>query len=101
MSQYLERMALGDTIEVKGPLGHFMYEGRGDYRNTARRASPAHEHDRRRHRHHAHVPDHQGARTPGWYTLKEPYTLLNVASCGPAANARAACLLRETLTKKP
>ena len=34
MSQYLERMSLGDTIEVKGPLGHFVYEGRGAYRNS-------------------------------------------------------------------
>ena len=33
MSQYLERMALGDTIDVKGPLGHFIYEGRGYYRS--------------------------------------------------------------------
>ena len=34
MSQYLERMKLGDAIEVKGPLGHFVYEGRGAYRNS-------------------------------------------------------------------
>ena len=34
MSQYLERMSLGDAIEVKGPLGHFVYEGRGAYRNS-------------------------------------------------------------------
>ena len=33
MSQYLEKMALGDTIDVKGPLGHFVYEGRGYYRS--------------------------------------------------------------------
>ena len=33
MSQYMERMALGDTIDVKGPLGHFIYEGRGYYRS--------------------------------------------------------------------
>jgi NAD(P)H-flavin reductase len=33
MSQYLEKMALGDTIDVKGPLGHFIYEGRGYYRS--------------------------------------------------------------------
>ena len=34
MSQYLERMSLGDSIEVKGPLGHFVYQGRGTYRNS-------------------------------------------------------------------
>lgn len=36
MSQYLERMKLGDSIEVKGPLGHFIYDGRGKYRNSAK-----------------------------------------------------------------
>ena len=34
MSQYMERMKLGDSIDVKGPLGHFVYEGRGAYRNS-------------------------------------------------------------------
>jgi nitrate reductase (NAD(P)H) len=29
MSQYLDSMALGDTIEVKGPTGHVEYLGRG------------------------------------------------------------------------
>lgn len=29
MSQYLESLAIGDTIEVKGPLGHVHYLGRG------------------------------------------------------------------------
>ena len=29
MSQHLESMAIGDHIEVKGPLGHFHYLGRG------------------------------------------------------------------------
>ncbi len=33
MSQYLEELAIGDTIDVKGPLGHFVYEGRGYYRS--------------------------------------------------------------------
>ena len=36
MSQYLEQMKLGDSIEVKGPLGHFIYDGRGKYRNSAK-----------------------------------------------------------------
>ena len=34
MSQYMERMKLGDRIDVKGPLGHFVYEGRGAFRNS-------------------------------------------------------------------
>lgn len=31
MTQYMEKMAIGDTIDVKGPLGHFIYHGRGSY----------------------------------------------------------------------
>nr|ABP97095.1 nitrate reductase [Chlorella vulgaris] len=31
MSQYLEGMAIGDFMEVKGPLGHVHYKGRGSY----------------------------------------------------------------------
>jgi len=31
MSQHLDGLALGDTVEVKGPVGHFVYEGRGAY----------------------------------------------------------------------
>jgi hypothetical protein len=31
MSQHLDSLAVGDTIEVKGPVGHFVYEGRGTY----------------------------------------------------------------------
>lgn len=34
MSQYLERMQLGHKMEVKGPLGHFVYEGRGKYKQS-------------------------------------------------------------------
>jgi nitrate reductase (NAD(P)H) len=37
MSQYLERMALGDTIDVKGPLGHFIYDGCSSFRNSGRK----------------------------------------------------------------
>jgi nitrate reductase (NAD(P)H) len=29
MSQYLDSLALGDTIEVKGPVGHVVYDGKG------------------------------------------------------------------------
>ena len=31
MTQYMEKMAIGDSIDVKGPLGHFIYQGRGSY----------------------------------------------------------------------
>jgi hypothetical protein len=31
MSQHLDSLALGDTVEVKGPVGHFVYLGRGEY----------------------------------------------------------------------
>ena len=31
MTQFMEKMAIGDTIDVKGPLGHFVYKGRGTY----------------------------------------------------------------------
>lgn len=36
MTQYLERMAVGDSIDVKGPLGHFIYKGRGLYSHSGR-----------------------------------------------------------------
>lgn len=29
MSQHLDQMELGDTIQVKGPVGRFLYKGRG------------------------------------------------------------------------
>jgi nitrate reductase (NAD(P)H) len=31
MSQHLDTLAIGDTIDVKGPVGHFVYEGRGQF----------------------------------------------------------------------
>ncbi|KAG1677417.1 hypothetical protein FOA52_001872 [Chlamydomonas sp. UWO 241] len=31
MSQHLESLKVGDTIQVKGPVGHFHYKGRGEY----------------------------------------------------------------------
>ena len=37
MSQYLERMVLGDTIDVKGPLGHFIYDGCSNLRNSGKK----------------------------------------------------------------
>eukprot|EP00798_Chlamydomonas_sp_ICE-L_P021626 gene21626-28630_t len=32
MSQYLDDLKVGDCITVKGPVGHFVYEGHGQYR---------------------------------------------------------------------
>ncbi|CAD7704946.1 unnamed protein product [Ostreobium quekettii] len=31
LSQHFEQMKIGDTIDVKGPVGHFTYEGRGAF----------------------------------------------------------------------
>ncbi|PNH10814.1 Nitrate reductase [NADH] [Tetrabaena socialis] len=31
MSQHFDSLAIGDTLEFKGPLGHFLYDGRGQY----------------------------------------------------------------------
>jgi len=31
MSQHLDSLAIGDTIDVKGPVGHFVYEGRNKF----------------------------------------------------------------------
>ena len=31
MSQFLERMKVGETTDFKGPLGHFIYTGPGEY----------------------------------------------------------------------
>jgi hypothetical protein len=31
MSQHLDSLALGDEVEVKGPVGHFVYTGRGTF----------------------------------------------------------------------
>lgn len=36
MTQYMEKMAVGDSIDVKGPLGHFIYKGRGLYSHSGR-----------------------------------------------------------------
>lgn len=29
MSQHLDRLRLGDKVDVKGPVGRFLYKGRG------------------------------------------------------------------------
>ena len=31
MSQHFDSLAIGDCLEFKGPLGHFVYNGRGSY----------------------------------------------------------------------
>lgn len=30
-SQYLDELEIGDTIDVKGPVGHIVYEGKGHF----------------------------------------------------------------------
>jgi nitrate reductase (NAD(P)H) len=32
MSQHFESLAIGDTIDIKGPIGHFTYLGRGKFK---------------------------------------------------------------------
>ena len=34
MTQFMEKMAIGDSIDVKGPLGHFIYKGRGVFSHS-------------------------------------------------------------------
>ena len=36
MSQYLEKLKVGDTAEFKGPLGHFIYTGPGQYAKSGK-----------------------------------------------------------------
>jgi cytochrome-b5 reductase len=41
MSQYLNEMKIGDTIDVKGPSGRLVYKGRGEFAiKPSPRASP-------------------------------------------------------------
>lgn len=42
MSQYLEHMQVGDAIDVKGPLGHFIYQGKGAYRHSGHPGEATH-----------------------------------------------------------
>lgn len=41
MSQYLNNMALGDTINVRGPSGLCVYKGKGQFDIKADKKSPA------------------------------------------------------------
>lgn len=34
MTQCMERLHVGDSMEVKGPLGHFIYQGKGAFRHS-------------------------------------------------------------------
>ncbi|GBF87848.1 nitrate reductase [Raphidocelis subcapitata] len=40
MSQHLDSLAVGDTVEVKGPVGHFVYEGRGTFSLNGKKGEP-------------------------------------------------------------
>lgn len=31
LTQYLERLEIGQTVDVKGPVGHFVYHGNGAF----------------------------------------------------------------------
>lgn len=43
MTQYLEKMEIGDTIDVRGPSGRLIYHGRGDFEIKAvKRIDPSH-----------------------------------------------------------
>ena len=39
MSQHMEKMQLGETIDVKGPLGHFIYDGHSQFRNSGKKGT--------------------------------------------------------------
>lgn len=36
MTQVMEALKVGDSMEVKGPLGHFIYQGRGSYKHSGK-----------------------------------------------------------------
>ncbi|KAF0759747.1 NADH-cytochrome b5 reductase 2 isoform X1 [Aphis craccivora] len=43
LTQYLEKMEIGDTIDVRGPSGRLIYHGRGDFEIKAvKRKDPSH-----------------------------------------------------------
>ena len=65
MSQHMERMALGETIDVKGPPGalHLRWLRRLPQQRQEGLCQED-EHDCWGHRHHAHVPNHQGGPCP-------------------------------------
>ena len=36
MTQVMEALKIGDSMEVKGPLGHFIYQGRGSFKHSGK-----------------------------------------------------------------
>lgn len=40
MSQYLDRLSIGQTIDVKGPMGRLIYQGRGCFEIAGRLHRP-------------------------------------------------------------
>ena len=42
MSLVLDSMKIGDTMDVKGPLGHFVYEGHGRFRDSGKPGTCTH-----------------------------------------------------------
>ena len=36
MTQVMEALKVGDSMEVKGPLGHFVYQGRGNFKHSGK-----------------------------------------------------------------
>ena len=36
MTQVMEALKVGDSMEVKGPLGHFIYQGRGKFKHSGK-----------------------------------------------------------------
>ena len=36
MTQVMEALKIGDAMEVKGPLGHFVYQGRGSFKHSGK-----------------------------------------------------------------
>ncbi|KAI1309485.1 NADH-cytochrome b5 reductase 3 [Halotydeus destructor] len=45
MSQHLESMAIGDSIQVRGPSGNLIYDGRGEFSIRKTKASPPVKHN--------------------------------------------------------
>ena len=42
MSQYLERLKVGEAAEFKGPLGHFIYTGPGECSHSGKPGRVSH-----------------------------------------------------------
>jgi hypothetical protein len=86
MTQHLDSLKIGDTIDVKGPVGHFVYEGRGQYlegkhRRTARVISL--------------VAGGSGI-TP-CYAVRTPCTLCASSAC---CARRVCCMLQDTVEEQ-